>query len=421
MTGIRFIPALVGILILLLLAKNILFRTLRYYHLKHIPGPATTGWSRLWLLRQAVSGKSHFAFFEANKQYGPIAKVGPYHVITSDPGLIRRINAARSPYTRGEWWHNALRFHPDKDNLCTLGPAEHTARRAKMAPGYSGRDIGYHGVEAAVDRTVLSLVRLIESRYIADNKPFDFGRKAQYFTLDVIADLAYGEPFGFVSRDEDMFGYLAVTEEMFAMFLSVTIYPWVYDVLASRWFKFLLPSERDRTGFGRFMAIAKEKAAERFGPDRKIQSDMLGSFVRHGLTQVEAEAEILLQIIAGSDSTSTAIRAIVLLVITTPRVYTRLLAEIVAATASLERWLDAGPAGLKAMEATMALTFGYGKSQCLGKEVALMELNKVFVELLRRFELSVVDPTNPWESACANIFLVKNFWIKAQNRTHTRE
>lgn len=42
-------------------------------------------------------------------------------------------------------------------------------------------------------------------------------------------------------------------------------------------------------------SIAREKAAERFGPDAKVQRDMLGSFVAHGLTQSEAEAEILFQ------------------------------------------------------------------------------------------------------------------------------
>jgi len=41
--------------------------------------------------------------------------------------------------------------------------------------------------------------------------------------------------------------------------------------------------------------IAKAKAAERFGPNKKVQRDMLGSFVAHGLSQSEAESEILFQ------------------------------------------------------------------------------------------------------------------------------
>ena len=43
-------------------------------------------------------------------------------------------------------------------------------------------------------------------------------------------------------------------------------------------------------------SIAKQVAAERFGPDRKVQKDMLGSFVARGLTQDEAESEILMQL-----------------------------------------------------------------------------------------------------------------------------
>lgn len=41
--------------------------------------------------------------------------------------------------------------------------------------------------------------------------------------------------------------------------------------------------------------IAKKVVEERFGPDSKNQRDMLGSFIRHGLTQREAQSESLLQ------------------------------------------------------------------------------------------------------------------------------
>lgn len=44
-----------------------------------------------------------------------------------------------------------------------------------------------------------------------------------------------------------------------------------------------------------YPSIAKAVAAERYGTGRKVQKDMLGSFVAHGLSQKEAESEILLQ------------------------------------------------------------------------------------------------------------------------------
>ena len=43
-------------------------------------------------------------------------------------------------------------------------------------------------------------------------------------------------------------------------------------------------------------SIAKQIVGERFGPNKKVQRDMLGSFIAHGLTQDEAESEILVQV-----------------------------------------------------------------------------------------------------------------------------
>jgi cytochrome P450 len=46
-----------------------------------------------------------------------------------------------------------------------------------------------------------------------------------------------------------------------------------------------------------------------------------------------------------------------------------------------ERWLEVSPEKLKEMESTLEIVFSYGKYQCLGKNLAMMELNKIFVEV----------------------------------------
>lgn len=45
----------------------------------------------------------------------------------------------------------------------------------------------------------------------------------------------------------------------------------------------------------RWCRIAKRVAAERYGPSKKTQRDMVGSFVARGLTQEQAENEIAAQ------------------------------------------------------------------------------------------------------------------------------
>lgn len=49
-------------------------------------------------------------------------------------------------------------------------------------------------------------------------------------------------------------------------------------------------------------SIAKQVVGQRFGPDKVVQPDMLGSFVAHGLTQSEAESETLVQMCVPSSS-----------------------------------------------------------------------------------------------------------------------
>lgn len=68
------------------------------------------------------------------------------------------------------------------------------------------------------------------------------------------------------------------------------------------------------------------------------------------------------------------------------------------------------------MDRQADLTFGFGRFGCLGKPVALMELNKVVVELLRHFEMSVINPDKPWESDSRGIFLQKDFWVRVTER-----
>lgn len=93
-------------------------------------------------------------------------------------------------------------------------------------------------------------------------------------------------------------------------------------------------------------SITNKVAGERFGADKTVKKDMLGSFVKHGLTEEEAESETLLQVyvpfpfpatlsltecsIAGSDTTAGAIRSTMLFIMTNHHVVNRLRSEITA-------------------------------------------------------------------------------------------
>jgi cytochrome P450 len=55
---------------------------------------------------------------------------------------------------------------------------------------------------------------------------------------------------------------------------------------------------------------------------------MLGSFIRHGITQEEASGEALLQVVAGSDTSAGTLRTVMLNLLTHPVAYSKLRKEI---------------------------------------------------------------------------------------------
>jgi hypothetical protein len=61
-----------------------------------------------------------------------------------------------------------------------------------------------------------------------------------------------------------------------------------------------------------------------------------------------------------------------------------------------ERWLEVADAEkLREMEGTVDLVFGFGKYQCLGRNIAFLELNKAFVEVSFFLDLCGFSQTCP--------------------------
>jgi hypothetical protein len=100
------------------------------------------------------------------------------------------------------------------------------------------------------------LIQLLESKYLStdtDFKPVDFAPKAQYFTLDVISEIAFGEAFGNLEADDDVASYIKATEETIPLIVFLGIFPWLARILFSWPCKYLLPSDKDPLGMGKLM------------------------------------------------------------------------------------------------------------------------------------------------------------------------
>lgn len=482
-----------------LVAWFVIARVRSYARLSHIPGPFWAGWTDLWLIWAQMSGRISFILADANTKYGPIVRIGTDWVVVGDPFEIRKVWGVRGPWHRGDWYRG-LRLDPYRDSTFTsIDDKVHDSLRTKLVPGYNGKDVD--NLHEIIDQQVLGFVHLLESKYLSTDgsyKPVDLARKVQYFTLDVISALAFGKKLGYLEADRDAFHYIETTEKTVPFLMVTALMPWALDIIQSPKLKRLIPDARNMVGIGTVMKLAQQAVQSRYGPKPDVKRDMLGSFVAHGLSKLDAEGESVVQIIAGSDTSATAIRSTMLFIMTNPQVYARFQAEIdQRAAAGLisspitdaeakefpylqaiiregirmwppatgllpkvskndemvcgvripagtnvawapwtvmrnktvfgddaeifrpERWLDIPQERWRLMDQTVMLDFGSpSRWECLGKNIAMIELNKTYVELLRRFDFTLVDPSHPWNSFNAAFFIQKDLNVRITPRPH---
>jgi hypothetical protein len=147
---------------------------------------------------------------------------------------------------------------------------------------------------------ISNLVQLLESKYISANieyKLVDFALKTQFFTLDVISDIAMGKAFGNVNANEDTSSLVKASDETLSMVILLAAFLWLENFFFAYPFKLLLPPDKDTVGLGKligfvvsfpfhqaklsltyvyFTSMAKEVAAQRFGPSRAHGKRNLG-------------------------------------------------------------------------------------------------------------------------------------------------
>lgn len=111
-------------------------------------------------------------------------------------------------------------------------------------------------MEGTINKQIAKFVDLIERKYISsvnDYRPMDLGEKGQFFTLDVISDLAFGKPFGYLEEDDDVFDYIKITHSYIPVMLVMANIPALARLTQTKLFRGILPKETDKLGFGAFI------------------------------------------------------------------------------------------------------------------------------------------------------------------------
>lgn len=223
-----------------------------WLRLRHIPGPILASFSHAWLIRNTFQGNSH-AQLLALKRYGSLVRVAPNYVLTDDPAILRHISGIKSTYDRDDWF-TGVRLDPRDNLLTTLDTAAHDRLKAKLTNGYNGRD--NVDIEGVLDDQIANLKGLIRRHYLstpAEIRKADLVWIVRFFTMDAITALAYGEPFGYMETNEDLFGFNKQVQDAGKIMSVVVDTPFLRTLFKSPLLSPFMPRPSDKKGVGRLI------------------------------------------------------------------------------------------------------------------------------------------------------------------------
>jgi hypothetical protein len=264
-----YLPSFATLLLLSILAGYLITKTInRFRHLADYEGPSIAAYTRLWICQVIASGNSAQTFVDVNKKYGSIARIGPNHLLTDDPELVRRILAARSHYTRGPWF-DSIRVDPEITNIVSeRDTGKHNHLRHQMSSGYGGKEID--NLERDVTERIVEFIQWLDSKSVTHGSaqaPVDLARPIQYLTVDIITHLCFGKPLGFVRESKDLFSFLQTIEtqlpivQHFSVILELNtlLRKLVKVPILKSW---ITPSAKDKSGIGVIMGVSYHISAK---------------------------------------------------------------------------------------------------------------------------------------------------------------
>ncbi|KAI1323675.1 cytochrome P450 [Xylariaceae sp. FL0255] len=499
----------------ILLTLTVILRALykRYASpLRTIPGPFLASITRLHKFFSTLSEHTNYDHIALHQTYGPLVRIAPNEISSSSPKMAREILAAGRRFYKTDFY--GVFPPPENPDIFTETREDVHAVKKKVANVcYSMTAMSR--LTPFIDDTIDVLVDKMSGFCSSSENqgkpliPFDLGNWLHYFAFDVLGEVAFSRPFGFLSLGADVEGAIATIDASQKYNGVVGQIPELDFLLRRNPLWKLVPSLGLDPGMNLITRIALEEMGKRRPFEKGAWSegagevkgvgggdereDLLAGLIRGHLKDPEkfGEGDIFAvahgAIFAGSDSTASSMQSLFYLVLSSPQTYTRLSQEISSAvlTGSLPAtgnisWQQAqslsyfqaclkeamrlrpavglnitrlvpGPDGVeiegrrvaagtrvavnawvlhrdkevfgddadvfrperwlgdeeraRVMERYM-FHFGGGSHVCIGRNLALLEINKVVPRLLRDFEFRLVHPGRELK-AKATFFVVQ--------------
>ncbi|KAE8861118.1 hypothetical protein PTNB29_06213 [Pyrenophora teres f. teres] len=284
----------------------------RFFHpLRHFPGPFLASVTRLWMIAyHNIKADECEIELALQRKYGPVLRITPTLLLVSDATKLPEVyNRQSNHYVTGSFGAT--------ESLFNMRKRKHHAHFRKIAAGpYSFTNV--KKMEGLVDLRIEQWVDRLDGMF-RDGKKFNFAPWAVYAAYDIISEIGFGAPIGFIERGSDIDGLIQGFHDGLPAFgLMARLWPF------TDWAK--------RRGQVKNKLIAQRVEDLQAGKLDRV--DLLQKFLDARMEDGKPldleyiKAEILLVLLAGADTTGTTFQAMIAYITSNSRVFTRLMEDI---------------------------------------------------------------------------------------------
>ncbi|KAI4868247.1 cytochrome P450 [Hypoxylon rubiginosum] len=300
------------------------------------PGPLFAKLTELYAGSHAFKKDLHLEILRCHEKYGPIVRLAPNRLVFNSVTALQDIyqsDRLSKAYTYGNSVRNNV------DNVFTARDKDvHRSRRKMIAPPLSERAM--KSFEPTIEDNITVYLKQI-LKASRTSQPVNMSERVKYLALDIVTRLSFGYPLDTQTKEENRFVSKALAFGLYrgniwhhVYFLSrlwvYRVFDWIFFESREKYSRLLDKMIRSRVARGPngerdFYSFISELGTD---PDN----------VRKG--ELWWEAHFL--VVAGSDTTATAVSATFFYLSRNPKCYEKLAREI-RSTFESAHDIEAGP------------------------------------------------------------------------------
>ncbi|KAF2733856.1 cytochrome P450 [Polyplosphaeria fusca] len=311
--------------------------------LARVPGPFWASITRVWYIYRIYRGDGELVERALHRKYGPLIRIAPNEVSSSDPAAVPEIYRNHNPLQKTDFysvWSSGNTFSEQSDLFTCLDENEHKEKRKTITTVYSLSNVVKN--EENIQQCTLLLLQKLE-KLAKRRQPFDIGEWLHWYAFDVIGKLTFGSMFGFLEREEDHHSFIGALDALLPITaISGTAPTYYRPVLMSA--AFSIPSiRRGLAGMVNDTLALIAQRKDQLAAGNAVPHDLLQQMLdlahekgeKINFSDKEASLHSWANMVAGSDTTAIALKACVYYLSRNPTCQSKLHAEVEAANATI--------------------------------------------------------------------------------------